>query len=244
MQRFFVEKNSFAGDEVVLKEKQVHQVHNVLRMKEGEHIVVLDNTGFEYEVELLDISKKKVTGKIIEKRLSAGEPKAKLTLYQSMLSREKFEFVLQKCTEVGVSRFVPVVTHRSIVRDTAMKEGKLERWRNIIMEAAEQSGRGSIPELRTPIDYNQAIVETEDYDMSLIACTKRGRELHGSLALVREDGYVSLFIGPEGGFTDEEVELCLEEGAMPVTLGRRILRTETAGVVASALVLYELGEME
>jgi 16S rRNA (uracil1498-N3)-methyltransferase len=244
MHRFFVEKSSIAGDEVELKTNQAHQIHNVLRLREGERITVLDNTGFEYKVELIKVSKKLVSGKVIEKRPAGGEPKAKLTLYQSMLSREKFEFVLQKCTEIGVSRFVPVVTQRSIVRDTAMKEAKLERWRNIIMEAAEQSGRGLIPELRTPIDYNEAIVETEDYDMSLIACTTKGRELHGSLALVREDGYVSLFIGPEGGFTDEEVELCIEEGAMPVTLGRRILRTETAGVVASALVLYELGEME
>ncbi|MHC4844399.1 MAG: RsmE family RNA methyltransferase [Planctomycetota bacterium] len=223
MHRFFVEKSSFEGDEVVLKEKQVHQVHNVLRMKEGDHIVVLDNTGFEYEVELLNVTKGKVTGKIIEKRLSAGEPKARLTLYQSLLTREKFEFVLQKCTEIGVSRFVPMVTERSIVRDTTIKEGKLKRWSNIIMEAAEQSCRGSIPELRTPIEYSEATIETEDYDMSLIACTKRGRELHGSLALVKDDGHVSLFIGPEGGFTDEEVELCLEEGAMPVTLGKRIL---------------------
>ncbi|MHC4759608.1 MAG: RsmE family RNA methyltransferase, partial [Planctomycetota bacterium] len=183
MHRFFVEKSSFQGDEVVLKEKQVHQVHNVLRMKEGEHVVVLDNTGFEYEVELLNITKGKAAGKIIEKRESAGEPKAKLTLYQSLLTREKFEFVLQKCTEIGVSRIVPMVTERTIVRDTAIKEGKLERWRNIIMEAAEQSGRGLIPELRTPIEYSEAIIETEDYDMSLIACTKRGRELHGSLAL-------------------------------------------------------------
>ncbi|MHC4131455.1 MAG: 16S rRNA (uracil(1498)-N(3))-methyltransferase [Planctomycetota bacterium] len=244
MHRFFVEKSSFAGNEVVLKEKQSHQICNVLRIREGEKIIVLDNTGFEFEIELIKVNKKLTSGKIIEKRPAAGEPKAKLTLYQSMLSREKFEFVLQKCTEIGVSRFVPIVTQRSVVRDTAIKKGKLERWRNIIMEAAEQSGRGLIPELRAPIDYSEAIVETEDFDMSLIACTKRGRELHGSLALVREDGYVSLFIGPEGGFADEEVELCLEEGAMPVTLGRRILRTETAGVVASALVLYELGEME
>jgi 16S rRNA (uracil1498-N3)-methyltransferase len=244
MHRFFVDKSSIAGDEVELKTKQSHQIYTVLRLREGERIIVLDNTGFEYKVELIKASKNLISGKIIEKRPAAGEPKAKLTLYQSLLSREKFEFILQKCTEIGVSRFVPIVTQRSIVRETTTKEGKLERWRNIIMEAAEQSGRGLIPELRVPIDYREAIVETEDYDMSLIACTKRGRELHGSLALVKEDGHVSLFIGPEGGFTDEEVESCLEEGAMPVTLGRRILRTETAGVVASALVLYELGEME
>jgi len=244
MHRFFVDKSSFMDDEVLLSKKQVHQIRHVLRMNEGEHIIVLDNTGFEYEVELSTVGKDKTAGTIVEKRRSPGEPLSRLTLYQSLMSRDKFEFVLQKCTEVGVSRFVPVVTERSVVRDTAVKESKLRRWRTIIMEAAEQSGRGLIPELRVPIEYRQAIIETEEYDMSLIGCTKRGKELHGSLALVRADGHVSLFIGPEGGFTDEEVESCLEEGAMPVTLGRRILRTETAGVVASALVLYELGEME
>ena len=100
------------------------------------------------------------------------------------------------------------------------------------MEAAEQSGRGLIPELRTPIDYSQAIVETEDYDMSLIACTKRGRELHGSLALVREDGYVSLFIGPEGGFSEDEKRLMEKLSLSTISLGPRILRMETAAILS------------
>ena len=116
MNRFFVSKSSIQDEQVVLGGDQSHQIFHVLRMKGGERIVVLDNTGLEYDVVLLVVGKKEVTGRIESSRAGVGEPTVELTLYQSLLARDKFELVLQKCTEVGVSRFVPIITRRSLVR--------------------------------------------------------------------------------------------------------------------------------
>ena len=137
MNRFFVSKSDFQGTQVILGKQQAHQIRSVLRMKLAERIIVLDNAGGEYEVALTEIGKEKVVGRIEQKRPALGEPKVRLTLYQSLLARDKFELVLQKCTEVGVAQFVPVLTQRSLVRKVdAVTPQKLTRWRSIITEAS------------------------------------------------------------------------------------------------------------
>jgi 16S rRNA (uracil1498-N3)-methyltransferase len=246
LHRFFVSREDIRGDEVGLGE-QGHQIRDVLRLKAGEHIIVLDNEGAEFEVVLTAVGRNEVKGQVIEERPARGEPEVQITLYQSLLSREKFEWVLQKCTEVGVTRFVPVVTSRSIVRDSdSIKPNKMTRWQRIIQEAAEQSHQGRIPELGQAIKLEEAMGQFGAFDLTLIAspqsdavslrkCLGRGSKKTGAIALL---------VGPEGGFTEEEVKRCSSSGAMAFGLGRRILRTETAAVVACALVLYELGQME
>lgn len=246
LHRFFVSREDIRGDEVALS-KQAHQIRDVLRLKAGEHIIALDNEGAEFKVVLTAVGRDEVKGQVIEERRAAGEPEVQITLYQSLLSREKFEWVLQKCTEVGVARFVPIVTSRSIVRDCgSIKPNKIDRWRRIIQEAAEQSHRGRIPELGQAIKLEEAIGQLEGFDLPLIAspqsdaaslrsCLVRGKKKTGAIALL---------VGPEGGFTEEEVKRCSSSGVIAFGLGRRILRTETAAVVASALILYELGQME
>jgi 16S rRNA (uracil1498-N3)-methyltransferase len=271
MQRFFVEPSSIRNNSVELSREQAHQVRDVLRLKVGDDIIVLDNAGWEYSVRLSAIERNKAIGDVIEKRPATGEPGVHITLYQSMPAREKFELVLQKCTEIGVFEFVPVITQRSIVRGSS-GTNRIARWRRIITEAAEQCERGRIPELREPVIFERAIKEnqisnikyqncgssclqTQDakLDCRLIASTSAARHLPAESGAknLREaltaggkaPTSIALFIGPEGGFTDEEVQVACENGIVPVSLGKRILRTETAGVVASALVLYELGEM-
>jgi len=253
MDRFFVGKDNLRREEVVLEGQQAHQIHNVLRKKIGEHIIVLDNLGWEYEIELKTIRKGKITGQIKEKQKAKCEPVVEITLFQSLLSREKFEWVLQKCTEVGVRRFVPIVTERSIIRQKPVKANKTERWRRIIQEAAEQSARGRIPELEKAVNFDQAIAKLEDFStghlpvdykimahtqgqgVSLRQCLKNGGKKIKSVAL---------FIGPEGGFTENEVQSAKNNNVALISLGKRVLRTETAAVVASSLILYQLGEME
>jgi len=244
MNRFFVSKSDIRGDEVVLSGQQAHQIRNVLRMTSGEGIIVLDNTGCEYEVVLTDVDKQKVAGRIESRRAGAGEPQVRLTLYQSLLPRDKFELVLQKCTEVGVSRFVPVITQRSLVRDAeTVTPNKLARWQRIITEAAEQSHRGRIPELNLPIEFEDAVSSLADHDLRLIASPAE-QKISLRAALQRSNRNkpqtIALFVGPEGGFTEQEVALAADAGAVAFSLGPRILRTETAALVTAALILYEL----
>ena len=246
MNRFFVDPNDIQGDDVHLSKAQVHQIYHVLRLRTGDRIVVLDNAGSEFEVELAAPSPRQVEGRILARRAAQGEPDVDLVLHQGLLARDKFEHVLQKGTEVGVKRFVPVITERSIVQDSrAFTNDRVERWQRIITEAAEQSGRGLIPQLRPPIRLEQALAEHGGVDVHLMGCPgPGGQSLHAVLATTPRPKAVSLCIGAEGGFTEREVDLARSAGWKVFSLGRRVLRTETAAVVASGLVLYELGQME
>lgn len=247
LHRFFVGAEELQNDEVILRWQRAHQIYNVLRLRAGDHIIVLDNHGAEFDVALTAAGSSEVKGQVLEKRAATGEPKLQLTLYQSLLSRDKFELVLQKCTEVGVSRFVPVITRRSIVQNVdGVKPSKLIRWQRIIAEAAEQSRRGRIPELTEPLMLEKATDQLADFDCRLIASAEAEGVGLGSCLRACDLGggaRIALLIGPEGGFTGAEIERFAASGGSVFSLGRRILRTETAAVVASSIILYELGEM-
>ena len=244
--RFFVPNSGFAGKLVRLSPEQAHQICHVLRLKSGDPIVVLDDNGAEYDVTLTAVRPREAIGQVTGKHPARGEPQAKITLFQSLLAREKFEWVLQKATEVGVTRFAPILTERSIVRAKLIEDKKLDRWRRIVTEAAEQSHRGRIPKLDQAITFGEAVSRLGDFDRSLMAApSAEAVSLPDALRdLDRQGVSVGLMIGPEGGFSEAEVALACAAGAIPIHLGPRILRTETAAVVASALILYELGDME
>jgi len=243
MHRFFISGENLCGGQVVLTGKQAHQIRNVLRMAPGDQIVVLDNAGYEYVVAITNVARQQVLGQVIDKRPVQAEPRTQIMLYQALLARDKFEWVLQKCTEVGVTRFVPMVTERSIVRrPQAITSARLARWKSIVIEAAEQSGRGLIPQLECPVKFADALAGLSVFDQCLIASPQTtGSTLRELLQVARPAAAsIALLIGPEGGFSDEEIAAACEKGAVAMSLGKRILRTETAAVVASALILYEL----
>ncbi|HFE67060.1 MAG TPA: 16S rRNA (uracil(1498)-N(3))-methyltransferase [Chloroflexi bacterium] len=239
MHRFFVLPEQIGEEQVVLRGEQARQICRVLRMGVGDEIVALDSLGWEYGVRLTAVSPQQVTGDILEKREVFGEPACHITLYQSLMKRDKFEWVLQKGTEVGVSRFAPLVTQRSLARNVDIKPKKLARWQKIITEAAEQARRGRIPELLPPMRWPEALAGLEA-DAALIPWEEaRGPGLRQALAGIRPSS-VALFIGPEGGFAREEVDTAVARNVQPVTLGPRILRAETAAIVAAALILHEV----
>lgn len=243
MHRFFISPDRRAGAVVRFDADQARQMTRVLRLRPGDRVLVLDGAGRQYEVALEAVGANAV-GRVVAESAAAGEPGVHLTLYQSLLKRDKFEWVLQKGTEIGVAAFAPVITRRSLVRDANVAPDRLARWRRIIQEAAEQSGRGALPALRPPVPFATAVGEAASYGRALIAW--EGETEHTLAAALGERlsaPTVALFIGPEGGFETVEVEAAAAAGAQPVTLGRRILRTETAAIVGAALVLYELGEM-
>ena len=242
MHRFFVDPQHFVGERVVLPAETAHQIRNVLRLRVGSAILVLDNGGWEYEVLLRQVDRQQVVGEAVAKRPSPNEPSIKLTLYQSLMKRDKFEWVLQKGTEIGVSHFVPLVTQRSLVQKVDIKDNKQARWQKIVTEAAEQSHRGCIPGLHPPLTLAQALA-AHPAQPGLIAWEEtKEPTLRGAMSGFERPSAISLFIGPEGGFAGIEITSAKKAGLIPVTLGKRILRSETAALVASALILHHLDE--
>jgi 16S rRNA (uracil1498-N3)-methyltransferase len=241
MNRFFISELSFQGERVSLENEQARQISRVLRLEVGDSIVVLDNKGFQYDVELTLVTAKEVVGRIGEKRPATGEPAVQVVLFQSLLAREKFEWVLQKGTESGVSVFVPMQTDRSLMRAKYVDDDRLMRWRRILTEAAEQAHRGRVPQIEPPTTLAEAVTRHRQFSRLLIAATAgKTQSLKEALAGDNPPESVAILIGPEGGFSDEETNLAIEKGATPVHFGPRILRTETAGMIAPALILYEL----
>jgi 16S rRNA (uracil1498-N3)-methyltransferase len=243
MQRFFVNRQCIDHESIILEGDIVHQIRDVLRLQSGERIVVFDNDGLEYTVTLDTVDKNQIKGTICNTRKSIV-PDIKITLYQALLKSDHFEFVLQKCTEIGISVFVPVVCERCIARKPS--SNKLERWEKIIKEATEQSGRGVLPALKPAALFDDACHSVEG--LSLIAGVGLNslplREILRSSTHQGDPVKINIFIGPEGGFTANELEIAQSCGVHKVTLGPRILRAETAGLVASTVVLYEYRELD
>ncbi len=240
MHRFFVTGPWKTGDEVVLADDQAHQISQVLRLRPQTLITLLDNNGWAYTVVLTEVNKRVVRGRVTDRTPASGEPATYLTLYVGLLKADKFEWVLQKGTEIGVSCFVPLLTERSVVQ--TVSPTKQARWERILTEAAEQSGRGRIPQLRAPVPFSAALSALPPDTLALIPYEQEKTTTLRRVAL-SPPRPLALFIGPEGGWSEHEIALAQQHDAIPITLGPRILRAETAAVVAAALVLYELGEM-
>ncbi|MBF0505597.1 MAG: 16S rRNA (uracil(1498)-N(3))-methyltransferase [Nitrospirae bacterium] len=204
----------------------------VLRCRKGDMLTVIDGKGGAYVSHIVSIAGKDVFIDIAGELPLNTELHVELILYQGLLKGEKMDMVIQKATELGVSEIVPVVTERSIVRET----GKLKRWRKIAEEAAEQCGRAVIPAVRVPQEINK--VFDGNKINGLLFWEKGGIGLSEAMATIDTGKAVTILIGPEGGFTADEVREAEEHGIVRTTLGRRILRAETAAIAASALVQF------
>ena len=234
--RFFVTPDQVRGDAVRFSEDQAHQLRSVLRLRTGDIVRVFDGlTPADRLVELVGPGE----GAVVDTRPQPPEPKTKLVMYPALLQRDKFEPVLQKLTELGAAAIAPVITARSLVRDPP-DERRQARWRAILREAAEQCGRGVLPALLPALAFPQAIDSAEG-TVILAYERERRRQLRSVLRPGTTD--VSVFVGPEGGFAPDEADCAERAGAHLVTLGPRVLRTETASPVLAALVLYELGDL-
>ncbi len=259
MHRFFVPAEAFERQPVTLTGDQAHQVRRVLRLRLGDRVTLLDGEGWAYEAALIALNETDAKFQLLRRWPAEGEPAVHITLYQAVLKGERFDWALQKGTEVGISAFVPLVCERNVVDDLDAIEGKRERWLRIIREAAEQSGRGRLPSLSPAMLFSQAAaasavslpmpmarLRSEIQPLRLIPWEQerhvRLRNVLRSCNLT-SGARIEVLVGPEGGFTAQEVDLARRHGFQPVTLGPRILRAETAGVVAAALILYEAGEI-
>jgi 16S rRNA (uracil1498-N3)-methyltransferase len=244
MHRFFLPPESIQGDAVQFPRQVAQQMRSVLRLAVGEHVIVLLNDGWEHEVQIRAIGKEDTSGWVLERRRNQREPRIAVSLYQCLLKKDNFEWVLQKCAEIGVSRIVPVISQRTVVKiSDESARTRLDRWGRILTEAAEQSGRGLVPVLPGVMSIGEALIDSAAYEARMIAWEEEGAT---TLRAAMEGQYpasVALFVGPEGGFTVEEVGQAWDSGVTPITLGARILRAETAAVVLASLALHYFGDL-
>lgn len=246
--RFVVPAGLLAvGTEIALPAAVAHQARDVLRLAPGATLTLLDGAGGEWLATLLTLTRSGVTARVGAQRAGAAEPRVRLILYQGMLKAAKLEWVLQKGTELGVAAFVPLVSERTVGARDELRTGKRERWDRIVTEATEQCGRARVPEVRDVRTVARALAELPRDALALIAWeeerTLSVRAALGARRAADGEGPVALFIGPEGGFSAAEVASARVHGVVPITLGPRILRAETAAVVVVALAMEACGEM-
>ena len=245
MSRFFIHAEDIEGNILTIRE-DVHHILHVLRYKEGDQIEVCDRQGMDYIVKIVETNEDFIKCEILNEEKSSAEPEIEITLFQGMPKSDKMEWILQKGVELGISRFIPLWTHRCVVKYDQKKEsGKISRWQKIVESAAKQSGRGSIPIVHNSVSLKECMQQVSDYDMVLLFY-ENAREQSLKAFLDRQETMphrVAILIGPEGGWEPEEVAKLEDAGAITAGLGPRILRTETAGMTAATLILYHFDQI-
>lgn len=245
--RFFVAPEVLATPEAVTIPPAIaSQVRSVLRLRVDDTITLLDGTGNTYQVTITLIERDRMIGRVIGSEKVNTEPQTQLILYQALLKAAKFEWIVQKGTEIGIAEFIPVLSERSTSGLAEASATKLNRWRTIATEAAEQSDRGRVPYIHEPQSLHSALVAIPADEPALFAWEDAMGESTIRTALQhfnKQPQRMHLFIGPEGGFSAQEADEARAAGARLVTLGPRILRAETAAIVATTLALDTLGEL-
>jgi len=245
MHRFLIDPSDIQDGRVHFAEEISLQMKKVLRLRSGNEVVVFDGGGVDYQVRLEVVETKTSLGTVLSANDSHNEPGIFITLYQALIRSERYEYALQKGVETGISRFVPFTSERTEVSNPS--HSRMDRWRRIIKEAAEQSGRSVVPQLSDPILFPNMIRNLNP--VALIPWEEeKNQSIRQILSKLRQDPgldvtYIDLIIGPVGGFTSQEVLDAADYGATSVSLGKRILRSETAGIVATVAVLYEFDDM-
>ena len=248
MRRFFVAPEAVQDDIVQFDAELARHMGKVLRLTAGEQVTVSTGDGTAYLVELAEFQKDVVTGRILERMDNLQETAIEVVLYQGMPKGDKLELIIQKCTELGVSAVVPVETSRSVVHlDSGKAAKKLERWQKIAQEASQQSKRVQVPTVGPYYNWKQFLQHLSEQNGITIVFWE-DEQTQSLKALLRSQAEkpqrINLVVGPEGGLSEEEVEQLRVLGAVSASLGKRILRTETAGMAGISMVMYEFDELE
>ncbi|HWQ59220.1 MAG TPA: RsmE family RNA methyltransferase [Clostridia bacterium] len=240
MNRFFVERKDISGGRAAVSGEDAKHMSLVLRLARGDEVILCDGAGTDYLARVEDMEKERVRLSIISSSASETEPETKVTIFQGLPKAGKLEEIIQKCVELGAAEIVPVSAARSVVKLTAHEfENKLPRYRRVAYEAAKQSRRGLVPTVGGLVRMDE--IDPAAFDAFLLPYEEeRGTTLKEALRRLGKPRKVGVAIGPEGGFEPEEVARLCGKGARCVTLGKRILRTETAGPAVLAMLLYEL----
>lgn len=243
MQHFFVIPEQVGETEIYVTGQDVNHMKNVLRMKIGEQVEISDGNNKKYLCEVSAYEEEQAVLRILEIREADTELKSRLYLFQGLPKNDKMDLIVQKAVELGAYEVIPVSMKRCVVKLDAKKAAKkVERWNSISESAAKQAGRSIIPKVSDVVSYREALERAEQLDVVLVPyeLEEGMAETKKLLHQIQPGQSVGIFIGPEGGFEREEVEQAIEAGAHPVTLGRRILRTETAGFTMLSILMFEL----
>lgn len=244
MHRFFVDRQGIQSGTAFLEASEAHHALHVLRLEKGDEVVLMDGRSLHKAV-ISSLDGEQVRCDIME-ALPSTETGLRITLYQGLPKADKLEWIVQKCTEAGVAGYVPIALSRcvSVVTDKDAAK-KQERWQRIALEAAKQSGRAAIPAVSIPLPFVKALELMKSHELVLVPWEEAAgfgpRKVHERFPHVRD---IAIVIGPEGGIAPEEVERLTSAGAVPMTLGKRILRTETAGLAAAVALFALWGDME
>lgn len=243
MQQFFAEPSMIREGRIILEGQDVNHMKNVLRMKPGEEVRICDGAGKAYLCSIYAYEDRKAVLDILSGTDTDTELPARVWLFQGLPKGDKMELIVQKAVELGVCQVIPVETKRCVVKlDDKKAAKKVQRWQQIAESAAKQAGRGYIPKVADVMPFPSALELSGELDVCLIPYElAEGMEYTRSvIEAIRPGQSVGIFIGPEGGFEREEVDLALASGAKALTLGRRILRTETAGLAVLSVLMYHL----
>jgi 16S rRNA (uracil1498-N3)-methyltransferase len=239
MPRIFLPDPEIRDGVIFIRGEKARYLTAVLRSGAGDTLTVSDTNGNSYFAKIIRATRKEVSAEITGKGDAGGESPLKITLLQGLLKGEKMDLVVQKATELGVGKIIPVITCRSQVRETR----KLGRWQKIAEEASRQSGRSMIPVVGQTLDFESLFNDPPVPGRGIIFWERGGEKLPAVVKRFSEVGEIELFTGPEGGFSEAEVRTAKEKGFSIATLGRRILRAETAAIVALGIVQYQLGDL-
>ena len=247
MYQFFVEDAQIGKEFITITGSDVNHIKNVLRMKPGEKIRVSNQQGKDYYCKILELGDDFVQADILDSEAAGTELGAKIFLFQALPKGDRMETVIQKAVELGVYEIIPVATKRAIVKLDAKKEkSKLARWQAISEAAAKQSKRAVIPQVHSVMSFAQALAWADTLDVRLIPY-EMAEDMAKTRSLIEEirpGQSIGIFIGPEGGFAPEEIEQAMAHATQPITLGKRILRTETAGMTVLSILMYTLEGQE
>ena len=245
MHRFFIESSSMSGSRVVITGSDAHHIRDVLRLTIGDTICVSTGDEWEYTCEIASVAKDEVSAIVVDTTKPGRELPSKITLYQCLPKKDKFEWIIQKAVELGAYRIVPVRSARVIVSIDSKKEAaRVARWNAVAAAAAKQSRRMFVPEVTGICSLKEALAAAENDDVRLIPYEKSdGMDTTRELVFGIQPGQsVSVVIGPEGGFEEQEIEMARQHGFEPISLGKRILRTETAGMSMLSVLGFMLDD--
>ncbi len=251
MQRYFIEPGQYGDKTVTITGDDAKHIGRVMRSKPGDKLIVSDGESREALAAIIAIDPLEVTAEILESLEPSGEPLFRVSVAQSLPKGDKMETVIQKCTEIGATSFLPFLSERTVVQYDGKKEEKrTARWRKIAKEAAEQAHRSLIPAVESPVSWRELLAGLSAYDLVCICYEKeRGQQLRDVLKPfvdqlpAGQPCSIAIIVGPEGGLSEHEVSEAEAAGAVAIGLGRRILRTETAAMAALTCIMYESGEM-
>lgn len=243
MHWFYVEESQIDNNKIKITGSDVNHIKNVLRMDKGEYITICDGLGKDYYCSIDELHHDMIIAKILEINTTETELKNKIYLFQGIPKKDKMELIIQKAVELGVHEIIPVAMKRCVakIEDGKKEQKKLERWQAISTSAAKQSGRGIIPNVHHVLTFSQAIEKAKELECVLIPY-EQAEGIASAHNLVKDacgKQSIGIFIGPEGGFDDQEIQIAQNANFHPITLGKRILRTETAGLTMLSILMFE-----